>query len=63
MHGVRRVSLNRLAADDDPENVEAVFHAASRLGLETRARLALAQVSLLDEGEAAYVRAQLYGEI
>lgn len=57
-----RVSLNRLAADDDPERVEAVFHAASRLELETRSRLALAKVRLLDEGELAYVRAQLYGK-
>lgn len=56
-----RVSLNRLAADDDPENVEAVFRAASRLDLETRSRLALAQVSLLDEGEIDFVRLQLFG--
>ncbi len=57
-----RVSLNRLAADDDPENVEAVFHAASCLDMEMRARLALAQVRLLAEGEVAFVREQLYGK-
>ncbi len=56
-----RVSLNRLAADDDPEQVEAVFRAASHLDLETRSRLALAQVSLLAESELGFVREQLYG--
>lgn len=58
-----RVSLNRLAADDDPEQVEAALRAASHLDVETRSRLALAQVSLLDEGEADFVRAQLYGKM
>lgn len=58
-----RVSLNRLAADDDPANVEAVFHAASHLDLEMRARLAIAQVRLLDESNLASVRAQLYGKM
>lgn len=58
-----RVSLNRLAADDDPEKVEAAFHAASLLDLETRSRLAIAQVSLLDESELDFIRAQLYGKI
>jgi len=56
-----RVSLNRLAADDDPEKVEAAFRAASRLDMQTRSRLALAQVSLLDESEIDFVRAQMYG--
>ncbi len=58
-----RVSLNRLAADDNPENVEAVFHAASQLDIATRSRLALAQVCLLAESELDYVREQLYGKL
>ena len=56
-----RVSLNRLAADDDPEHVEAACRAASHLGSQSRLHLALVGVSLLDESELASVRAQLYG--
>lgn len=56
-----RVSLNRLAADDDPEHVEAVLQAASHLGHQARLHLALARISLLDESELASVRVQLYG--
>jgi DNA-directed RNA polymerase subunit RPC12/RpoP len=58
-----KVSLNRLAADDDPEHLEAVLRAASRLGNQARLKLALTGVSLLDEAELASVRAQLYGEL
>ena len=56
-----RVSLNRLAADDDLETLQAVFQAASRLDNRARLQLALAGFSLLDESELASVQAQLYG--
>jgi len=57
-----RVSFNRLAADDDPEHVEAACRAASRPGSQSRLHLALAGIRLLDESELASVRAQLYGK-
>jgi hypothetical protein len=56
-----RISLNRLAADDDPETVLAVFAASRNLDACDRSRLAEEGITLLSPTDAALVHLRLYG--
>ncbi len=57
----RRLSLNRIAADDDSAQIEAVFAASQALDSAALARLAAAGIDLLGPAEADLVKTQLYG--
>jgi len=57
------ISINRLAADDDPGEVMQVFESSSRLDLSTMSRLAAEEIQLLDMRMRDLVRMQLFGNI
>jgi len=54
-------SINRIAADDDPETILGIFEASLELECDTRARLAGQGVALLGEADRDAVRCQLFG--
>ena len=54
-------SLNRLAADDDPEVILKVFEGSLRLGGMERRQLADGQIEMLDEANRGLVMTQLFG--
>lgn len=56
-----KVSLNRMAADDDPELVFAVYLRSFALDEETRRRLQKSGVEALQAGDIGLVEAQLFG--
>jgi hypothetical protein len=53
------LSINRIAADDDPDSVMEVFFSSQALGFQTRARCEGQGIAVLNDAEIA--RAQLYG--
>lgn len=56
-----RVSLNRLAADDDPETILAVFAASWELEERGKCRLMEDGITLLSAADAALVHLRLFG--
>jgi DNA-directed RNA polymerase subunit RPC12/RpoP len=56
-----RVSLNRLAADDDPEMVLAVFSASTELRASCRRHLLENGIMLLTAADSALVYRRLFG--
>ncbi len=56
-----RLSINRLAADDDPQSVCAVFEDSLRLEAIMRQRMEAEGILALDAGGASLVRTRLYG--
>ena len=54
------LSINRIAADDDPDSVMEVFRASQSLSHQTRAECDSQGIILLED--AGSVTAQLYGE-
>jgi len=60
--GCSGISINRLAADDDPDQVMQVFERSARLDRPTRSRLAAEGIDLLDRWRGDVVRGQLFGE-
>ena len=56
-----RVSINRIAADDDPQSVMEVFERSGRLERQVRSMLNQSGVDSLDAGEQFLVREQLMG--
>jgi hypothetical protein len=56
-----KISINRIAADDDPEQVLEVFTRSAQLDPETIAGLAAGEIELLGPEDAETVRTQLYG--
>lgn len=57
-----RLSLNRIAADDDPQKIFSVFVESSRLEISLRTRLSTDGIRLLEAREEETVRAQLFGQ-
>jgi len=53
-------SINRLAADDDPDSVIHAFYASDSLSQQIRAECESQGIIILNEPEIAYL--QLYGE-
>ncbi len=56
-----KLSINRIAADDDGERVLAVLRQSARLDSSLRARLARDGVEPLSAADVQVVRARLYG--
>jgi hypothetical protein len=56
-----KLSINRLAADDDIETVLAIFEKSRKLDAETRARLTREGITVLEAREAPLVRERLLG--
>jgi hypothetical protein len=56
-----KVSLNRLAADDDPEVLLETFHASLALDAATRTALAENDVSTLQVSDFHILRTRLFG--
>ena len=57
----RALSINRIAADDDPESIMEVFNVSLYHGYPIRARCEQAGIALLNPEDAEIVLAQLYG--
>ena len=55
------VSINRIAADDDIENILQVFQSSFELALELKARLEKDGVHIVEAGDAPMVQVQLLG--
>jgi hypothetical protein len=58
-----KVSINRIAADDQADNLFEIYHSSFRLDLFTRKQLEDHGIWLLQEGERKMVRSQLCGVI
>ena len=54
-------SINRIAADDDPENLLRVFEQSLGLDPSLRSRLQIEKIMILSAGDADSVKAQLFG--
>jgi hypothetical protein len=57
-----KISINRLAADDLPETILAIFEKSWGLGKETREKLAEEKVDLLKEQDSQEIKTQLFGK-
>jgi hypothetical protein len=57
-----RLSINRIAADDDPEIVFNNFEKSFRLGVQTQTRLDMTGIRAIPFAEGATVRTQLFGQ-
>ncbi|NMB58424.1 MAG: RNHCP domain-containing protein [Chloroflexi bacterium] len=56
-----KVSINRIAADDDPDVIHTIFNISLEMPLELRERLTGEAILLLQHEERQIVRRQLYG--
>ncbi len=56
-----RLSINRIAADDVPENILHIFETALRLDLAMQARLNVEGIRVLQGMDREMVRSQLFG--
>ena len=56
------LSINRIAADDDPENILTIFQDSFLYGHPMRQLCEDQGISMLDEGKAEMVYQQLYGQ-
>jgi predicted RNA-binding Zn-ribbon protein involved in translation (DUF1610 family) len=59
--GCGKVSINRIAADDDPDVIHTIFTISLEMPLELRERLTEEAILLLQHEERQIVRRQLYG--
>jgi len=57
----KRLSINRIAADDDPETIFVIFESSSRLDLQTRSSLDASSIRALSAVQVGKVREQLFG--
>lgn len=57
-----KVSINRIAADDHPGTILAVFEGSSRLDASTRTRLEAGGIRALTSLDGEVVQAQLFGQ-
>jgi hypothetical protein len=57
-----RLSINRIAADDDPQMVFTVFEDSFCLSLSRRARLDTDKIFVLDAADRDMVHVQLFGQ-
>jgi hypothetical protein len=56
-----KLSINRIAADDDIETVLEIFEGSRKLGAEMKSLLTESGISLLDAGDVHLVRERLLG--
>ena len=54
------LSINRIAADDDPDSIMDVFYTSQALGYQERARCKAQGIVMLNDLEIATI--QLYGQ-
>ncbi len=59
--GCGKLSINRIAADDDPDMIHHIFTCSLDMPLELRTRLAGEGILLLQHEEREIVRSQLFG--
>ncbi len=59
--GCGKISINRIAGDDDPLAVEQLFLASQSMHPETIARLVMADILPLKSGDFTAVFTQLFG--
>jgi predicted RNA-binding Zn-ribbon protein involved in translation (DUF1610 family) len=57
-----KISINRIAADDDPREVIQVFEASSSIGSELWERIEAEGIDVFGPDQADEVRTQLYGK-
>ena len=58
----RTISINRIAADDDPETILSVFEASLLRGSDLQSQAASNSILLLTAEHIPIVRARLYGQ-
>lgn len=56
-----RLSINRIAADDDPDRILELFESSQSLDSEMRERLDKGGIALLDPMDKSLIRDQLFG--
>jgi hypothetical protein len=56
-----KISINRIAADDDPDRLLDAFKAGIELDASTRTALEKEEIQILQAAETQLVRARLYG--
>ena len=56
------LSINRIAADDDPESIMEAFNNSLLYGNQIRMRCEQNEIALLNAEDAEIVFAQLYGQ-
>ena len=56
------LSINRIAADDDPESILTIFHDSLLHGYQLRVRCEQQGIVVLGSGELGMVHMQLYGQ-
>ena len=59
----RTLSINRIAADDDPENILTIFQDSFLYGHPMRQSCESQGIIMLDEGETEMAYQQLYGQV
>jgi hypothetical protein len=57
----KSLSINRIAADDDPETVMAVFQESLKLDRQTLGMCQICGIVVLNEDDAQIIHTQLYG--
>ncbi len=57
-----KISLNRIAGDDEPEAILAVFENSLNLSSETKKELKAKGIEVLEEKDREEVKIQLYGK-
>lgn len=57
-----KISINRIAGDDNPEVILSVFKESQRLSDNSREEIAKAGVNLLTEDDEEQIKAQLFGK-
>jgi hypothetical protein len=57
------LSINRIAADDDPENILIIFQDSVLYGQQMHTRCEGQGIVMLDEGATEVVHQQLYGQV
>lgn len=57
-----QLSINRIAADDDPESMLDIFGLSSNLSVDLQKALLSSGISLLDSSQKDMVLSQLYGQ-
>ncbi len=56
-----KISINRIAADDNPQQILQIFHDCQKTDKKTRAELDKAGIRLLTESDEPEIRKQLFG--
>lgn len=61
-YGDGRISINRIAADDNPQTILNIFGGSKKLDPEKRNVLEGQSIKLLDEGDEKQILIQLFGK-